>query len=82
MNILIRNLPRKVTEAELEKLFAPYGEIASLNIVKDERTKMSKGFGFVEMKDIKQAKSAIHGLNGKKIDGQPIRVKSTVRRKD
>ncbi len=77
MNILIRNLSRKITEAELMKLFTPYGTVSSLNIVMDDKTKTSKGFGFVEMQDLKQAKRAIQGLNGKKIDGEKIRVKST-----
>lgn len=77
MNILVRNLPRTTTESELQKLFSPYGKIASLNIVMDPATGKSKGFGFVEMPEIKEAKSAIYNLNGKKIDGTSIRVKST-----
>lgn len=77
MNILIRNMPRTMKEEDLMKLFTPYGTVSSLNIVMDENTNQSKGFGFVEMSDIKQAKSAIQGLNGKKIDGEKIRVKST-----
>ena len=70
-------MPRTMKEEDLMKLFTPYGTVSSLNIVMDENTNQSKGFGFVEMSDIKQAKSAIQGLNGKKIDGEKIRVKST-----
>lgn len=81
MNILIRNLPRKMSETELRQLFAPYGEISSLNIVMDTTSGTSKGFGFVEIDDVKQAKAAIHGLNGKKIHGTSIRVKSTLKRR-
>lgn len=77
MKILVRNLSRKTTEAELMALFTPFGTVSSLNIVMDEATKTSKGFGFVEMSDMKQAKSAIQGLNGKKVDGEKIRVKTT-----
>ncbi len=82
MNILIRNLSRKVTESELREMFAPFGEVSSLNIVMDEKTNVSKGFGFVEMDDPKEAKSAIQALNGKKIDGEKIRVKTTLKRKE
>lgn len=81
MNILVRNLPREVTESELMKMFTPFGTITSLNIVKDEITKSSKGFGFVEMPDRKQAISAIQALNGKKIDKNILRVKSTLKKK-
>lgn len=80
MNILIRNLSRKTTEADLRSLFSPHGTISSLNIVKDKATNTSKGFGFVEMEDLKEAKSAVQALNGKKVDGETIRVKSTRRK--
>jgi RNA recognition motif-containing protein len=80
MNILIRNLSRKITESDIREMFSPFGEISSLNIVMDEKTNTSKGFGFVEMDDPKEAKSAIQALNGKKIDGEKIRVKMTLNR--
>jgi RNA recognition motif-containing protein len=80
MNILIRNLSRKITESDIREMFSPFGEISSLNIVMDEKTNTSKGFGFVEMGDPKEAKSAIQALNGKKIDGEKIRVKMTLNR--
>ena len=81
MNILVRNLPRQVTEAELKQLFTPFGTITSLNIVMDELTNKSKGFGYVEMPDLKQAKAAVQALNGRKIDKETIRVKSTLKKK-
>ena len=81
MNILVRNLPRTMSEMELRALFAPFGTIASLNIVMDENTGKSKGFGFVEMPDLKEAKQAIYKLNGHKADGEKLRVKSTRRQK-
>ncbi|GAB6089902.1 RNA recognition motif domain-containing protein [Spirochaeta dissipatitropha] len=80
MNILVRNLPRNISETELRNLFSPFGTISSLNIVMDTATGKSKGFGFVEMPDITEAKKAVHSLNGKKIGGQGIRVKSTLKR--
>ncbi|THB67083.1 MAG: RNA-binding protein [Spirochaetaceae bacterium] len=81
MNILVRNLPRRITEQELMELFSPFGQIKSCNIVMDEKTGKSKGFGFVEIVDVQHAKRAVYALNGKKIDGQAIRVKSTLQRK-
>jgi RNA recognition motif-containing protein len=80
MNILVRNLSRVTTESELKDVFAPFGEISSCNIVMDERTKKSKGFGFVEMKDNKQAVRAVKALNGMMLGGCKIRVKPTKRR--
>ncbi len=81
MNILVRNLSRKTTESDLMKLFSPYGSVKGLNIVMDNETGKSKGFGFVEMEDLKEGKAAIQALNGKEVDGEKIRVKTTRRNK-
>ena len=79
MNILVRNLSRDINEVELKGLFAPFGKIASLNIVVDEATGQSKGFGFVDMPDKKAAVAAIKQLDGKILKGTKIRVKITKR---
>lgn len=75
MKILIRNLDRKTTEDELRELFGTYGEVESCNLVMDAITKESKGFGFVEMIDPKNAKYAIKKLNNQTIGSNRIRVK-------
>ena len=75
MKILARNLSRKTTEEELRELFEPYGEIATLSIVFDADTGSSKGFGFVEMPNSREALLAIKRLNNQNIGGNRIRVK-------
>lgn len=76
MNILVRNLERSVTEAELLELFKPFGKIESAVVVMDTETGKSKGFGFVEMPNGREAIKAIKGLNTLKVKGMGIRVKS------
>lgn len=75
MKILVRNLPRELTETELNTLFSEYGRLQSCNLVVDSATGQSKGFGFVEMPLVNEAKAAITALNGKEIFGIKIRVK-------
>jgi len=75
MKLLIRNLARTLTEEELELLFAPFGEVAECTLVMDANTGESKGFGFVEMPKIGEAKAAMKNLNGKAIGSSKIRVK-------
>lgn len=75
MKLLIRNLARTSTEAELRKLFEAYGTVQSCTIVMDKETGESKGFGFVEMPKSGEAKVAMKNLNGKEIDENKIRVK-------
>lgn len=78
MKLLIRNLARKTTEAELSALFAASGHVQSCNLVLDKKTGGSKGFGFVEMPKPGEAKAAMKTLNGKMVDGNKIRVKKAV----
>ncbi|MBT3195781.1 MAG: RNA-binding protein [Candidatus Ruthia sp.] len=75
MKILIRNLPRALSEGELEELFKVYGDVQSCTLILDKATGDSKGFGFVEIAKVGDAKAAIQGLNGKPINGNKIRVK-------
>ena len=75
MNILIRNLSRDTTEAQIKELFVPFGEVQSCQLVLDKETGKSKGFGFVEMAKSGAARTAISKLNGLELDGMRIRVK-------
>lgn len=75
MKILVRNLDRNVTDAEILDLFKAYGKVESCVVVKDEATGKSKGFGFVEMPNPREAIKAVKGLNTLKLKGLGIRVK-------
>lgn len=75
MKILVRNLARSTTEAELLDMFSDYGTVQSCALVMDKITGSSKGFGFVEMPKLGDAKAAIKNLNGKDVAGNRIRVK-------
>lgn len=75
MKLLVRNLSRKTSEEQLRALFSPFGKVQSCTIVMDQKTNISKGFGFVEMPKAGEAKAATISLNSKEIDGNKIRVK-------
>jgi RNA recognition motif-containing protein len=74
MNIYIGNLLRDVTEDDLKNAFAPFGEVESVNIIKDKFSGQSKGFGFVEMKKKEEGEAAIRGLNGTDLKGRTLTV--------
>ncbi len=76
MKIMIRNLSRSTTKDSLVKLFQEFGDLNSLSLVMDKETQKSKGFGFAEMPDKKEAQKAIKKLNGLVLDGEKIRVKT------
>lgn len=75
MKILVRNLARTTTEAQINELFTQYGAVQSCTLVMDAKTGTSKGFGFVEMPKPGDAKAAIKNLNDIELDGSVIRVK-------
>lgn len=74
MNMYVGNLAYTVTEEDLTEIFSEFGEIASINIIKDRYSGQSKGFGFVEMPDNSEADKAIKALNGSQLKGRDIKV--------
>lgn len=82
MNIYVGNLPYKITDADLRELFAAYGDVSSVSMVKDKMTGQSKGFGFVEMPNAAEATAAIQGLNEKAVQGRNIKVNEAKPRED
>ena len=75
MKIIIRNLSPITSQDYLEKLFTPFGAVQYCNLVMNAQTGLSKGFGFVEMPKVGDAKQAIKVLNNSEHDGMKIRVK-------
>lgn len=74
MKLYVGGLAYAITEKELEELFATQGTVTSAVIIKDRDTGQSKGFGFVEMAEIKEGQNAIKELNGKEVSGRAIMV--------
>ena len=75
MKLLVRNLDRATTEQELRELFQEFGKVQSCNMVLDRLSGASKGFCFIEMPKVGNAKAAMKNLNNKTIGGNKIRVK-------
>ena len=73
-NIYVGNLSFNATEEELQEAFSQYGEVTSINIIKDRETGRSRGFAFVEMPDGEQAKEAIEQVNLSEIGGRKVTV--------
>lgn len=74
MTIFVSNLSFKVTDDQLNDLFAKFGGVNSARVMTDKMSGRSRGFGFVEMPDDDAAQKAIDGLNGTDYDGRPLSV--------
>ena len=82
MNIYISGLSYNTNEADLNELFAEYGEVSSAKVIMDRETGRSRGFAFVEMSDDTAAQKAIDELNGAEYDHKTISVNVARPRKD
>ena len=74
MKLYVGNLSYETTEAELRELFSAHGTVESVNLITEGGSGRSKGFGFVEFRDDKEANAAITALNGTELRGRTINV--------
>ena len=74
MNIYVGNLSYEVTEEELKEAFGAFGQVETVNIIKDKYSGQSKGFGFVEMPAKAEGDAAIEGLNDTELKGRTLKV--------
>lgn len=74
MEIYVGNLAPEITETDLAELFKVFGDVRGTQIKRDLFSGVSKGFGFVEMPGRQHSANAIAGLNGKDLNGKPLRV--------
>ena len=75
-------MPQEVSEDELRAAFEAYGQVSSAKVIKDRFTGEPRGFGFIEMPDGDEAKSAMDGLNGSDLKGKAIIVNEARARAD
>ncbi len=73
-NIYVGNLSFNTSEDNLREEFGKYGHVTEVKIIQDGMTHQSRGFGFVEMANDKEALDAIVGLNGSSLGGRTIVV--------
>lgn len=70
----VGDLSPSVTEADLHDLFAQAGEIDTVTLVTDPKTRKAKGFAFIEMQTTEGAAQAIKQFNGYVFHGHMLLV--------
>jgi RNA recognition motif-containing protein len=71
--IYVGNIPFGCTEEDLQQMFGTHGTVESVKVITDRETGRSRGFAFVEM-DEAGADAAIAALDGRDMEGRPMRV--------
>ena len=82
MNIYVGNLSFEATESDVENAFAEFGDVKSVNVIKDRDTGRSRGFGFVEMRNREAGLGAIEALDQQQIRGRDVTVNEAKPRED
>lgn len=72
--LYVGNVSYQSTDESLANAFSQAGTVVSAKIVMDKFTGRSRGFAFVEMSSPEEAQKAIDMLDGKDLDGRPLKV--------
>jgi RNA recognition motif-containing protein len=72
--LYVGNLNYDVTGEQLKEHFSQAGTVTDAVVITDKYSGRSKGFGFVEMSNQKEAKKAIEMFNEKDFGGRKIIV--------
>jgi hypothetical protein len=72
--VYVGNLSYDVSESDLQELFKGIGGVRNVEIVYNRSTHRSKGYGFVEMLHVDEAKRAVEVLHDQHFMGRPMTV--------
>ncbi len=72
--LYVGNLPYRANETAVRQLFAQYGTVHSVRLMKDKNTGKRRGFGFVEML-VDDADAAISALNDTEFQQRTLKIR-------
>jgi RNA recognition motif-containing protein len=72
--LYVGNLSFNTSSETVRDQFAAIGEVTDVHLVMDRETGRPRGFAFVTMGSPAEAQKAIAEMNGKNVDGRPLRV--------
>ncbi len=72
--LYVGNLSYDAAESDLSELFNGVGAVRNAEVVVNSRTQRSKGFAFVTMGSVDEARRAVVELNGKDFMGRPLQL--------
>ncbi|GIY28692.1 ELAV-like protein 3 [Caerostris darwini] len=72
--LFVYNIGPDTDEKTIWQLFARYGTVQKVNVIREGGTGAGKGYGFVTMPSYDEAVMAIESLNGASFFGKPLQV--------
>jgi cold-inducible RNA-binding protein len=78
--LYVGNLSFNTTADGVRTAFQQFGTVSDVHLVTDRETGRSRGFAFVTMGTPEEAAKSIEGMDGKTLDGRPLRVNEAEQR--
>src|SRR5215203_2896612 len=78
--LYVGNLSFHTTADGVRTAFQEFGTVSDVHLVSDRETGRSRGFAFVTMGTPEEAAKAIEGMDGRTLDGRPLRVNEAEQR--
>jgi RNA recognition motif-containing protein len=75
IKIFVGGFPLDFTELDIAMLVGLHGDISTIKIVRDKKTRICKGYAFVEMATKDGAERAVEALDGTEVGGRQLNVK-------
>jgi RNA recognition motif. (a.k.a. RRM, RBD, or RNP domain) len=72
--LYVGNLSYDASESDLFELFNGVGSVRNAEVVVNSRTQRSKGFAFLTMASVEEARRAVAELNGKEFMGRALQL--------
>lgn len=75
VKLFIGGFPLEMDEMGLAQLVGPHGTIEIMKIVRDKKTRICKGYAFVEMKTMADAEAVMIALDDEPLGDRKLSVK-------
>lgn len=72
--LYVGSLNFNLTDDDIRQVFQPFGAIEYVDLHRDQITGKSKGYAFVQFKNMHDAKNAMEKMNGFQLAGRALRV--------
>lgn len=72
--LFVGGIAFSTTSEGLREFFTQSGTVVTANVITDQFSGRSRGFGFVEMETAEEATQAASQLNGRELDGRALKV--------
>src|ERR1700761_8158741 len=74
VKIFISGYPQTYDEMALAELISPYGQIATIKIVRDKQSGKPKGYAFIELITLQAAEEVVVALDGLQLQEKMLTI--------